>query len=94
MHLRTNTEADAQTLRRLNVLAGLLHAVSLTPVLANDFSLPVTSTYTPDGPGKGFTAPVLLFNIRVAYAVAALFGLSAVFHFIVASPKFFRRYTA
>lgn len=36
---------------------------------------------------------MLLFNIRVAFAVAAFFGLSAVFHF-VASPKFFRRYAA
>ena len=36
---------------------------------------------------------MLLFNIRVAFAVAAFFGLSAVFHF-VASFKFFRRYAA
>ncbi|MEO8266086.1 MAG: heliorhodopsin HeR [Ilumatobacteraceae bacterium] len=92
----TTTEAGIRPLRRLNVIAGLLHAASLTAVLAlaNGFSLPVTTTYYLDGPGKGFTAPVLLFNIRVAYAIAAFFALSAVFHFIVASPKFFSRYAA
>ncbi len=88
------TEADIQPLRRLNVGAGLLHAASLVAVLilANGFALPVTSTYTTDGPGTGFSAPVLLFNIRVAYAIAAFLGLSALFHFIVASPQGFPRY--
>lgn len=62
--------------------------------LSNSFSLPVTSTYSLEGPGKGFTAPVLLFNIRIAVAIGAFFGLSAAFHFIVASPKFFPRYAA
>ena len=91
-----NTEADIRPLRRLNLIAGFLHAASLTAVLAlaNGFSLPVTTTYYLDGPGKGFTPPVLLFNLRIAYAIAAFFGLSAVFHFVVASPKFFSRYAA
>ena len=78
MHLPTNTEADIQPLRRLNLIAGFLHAVSLTAVLAlaNGFSLRVTSTYTPDGPGKGFAAPVLLFNISEIAALIAIFGVN------------------
>lgn len=92
----TNTEADIRPLRRLNLIAGGLHAASLIAVLAlgNNFSLPVTSTYSLDGPGKGFTEPAHLFDIRFAFAIAAFFGLSAAFHFIVSSPKFFPRYSA
>lgn len=88
--------ADFQPPRRLNIGAGLLHTGSLVAVLAlaNSFSLPVTSTYSFEGPGTGFTEPALLFSIRISFAIAAFFGLSAAFHFAVASPKFFARYTA
>ena len=91
-----HTNTDMHGLRRLNLVAGLLHLASLIAVLAlsNAFTLPVTSTYTLEGPGTGFTEPAVLFDLRVAFAIAAFFGLSAAFHFIVASPMFFPRYTA
>jgi len=60
--------------------------------LSNDFSLPVTASYLSGPPGSVFTEPVTLFSIRIGYAVALFLGLSSLFHFIVASPKFFPRY--
>ena len=89
-------DARLRGLRRLNVVAAVLHAASMTTVLllANSFSLPVTSTYAPEGPGRGFTAPVVVFDLRVSVAIAAFLGLSALFHVIVASPTFFPRYQA
>lgn len=60
------TDADMFQLRRLNLVAGFLHLASLIAVLAlsNTFTLPVTSTYSLERPGTGFTEPVVLFDIR------------------------------
>lgn len=84
-------------LRKLNVLAGLLHAASLVAILllANDASLPVRATYMSDAPGTGkFAAPVELFSLNIGYMVAAFMALSAFFHFYVSSPTIFPKYTA
>lgn len=81
----------------MNVFAGCLHAASMVAVLAlaNGFSLPVTATYQTGAPGtNSYSPPVTLFDIRIAYAVALFLGLSAFFHFVVASPKFYPRYCA
>ena len=61
-------------------------------VFSNAFSLPVTATYLAGPPGSAFTDPVVLFNVRIGYAVALFLALSAAFHFIVASKAFFKRY--
>jgi hypothetical protein len=45
-------------------------------------------------PGTTFAEPIVLFNTPVGLTVAIFLGLSALAHFIVASPKFFPRYTA
>jgi hypothetical protein len=45
-------------------------------------------------PGSTFAAPVNLFNTPIGLTVAVFLGLSALAHFIVASPKFFPRYSA
>jgi hypothetical protein len=48
-----------------------------------------------DGPpGTPPLAPVTLFDSPIAWGVALFFGLSALFHFLVASPLFFKRYIA
>ena len=88
------TKKTKNSLRRLNVIAGVFHLVLATIVLAlsNDFSLPVTATYLAGPPGSVFTDPIVLFNIPTGYAVALFLGLSSLFHFIVASPKFFDKY--
>lgn len=88
--------AEANQLRKWNVSAGILHLISLIAVVAlsNNFSLPVTATYMTGPPGSSFTNPILLFSNNVSYTIALFFGLSAFFHFLVASGKFFPKYIA
>jgi hypothetical protein len=62
--------------------------------LANDFALPVTGTYLNGPPGTTFSAPVVIFSTPIGLAVALFLGLSALFHFIVSSGNFFKRYSA
>jgi hypothetical protein len=83
-------------IRRWNVIAGFAHLAQLVLilVLANDFALPVTATYLEGPPGSPPADPVVLFDSRVAWGVALFFGLSALFHFVVALPPFSRRYAA
>jgi len=83
-------------LRRYNVVAGTLHAAQavLVVVLANDFTLPVTGTYLEGPPGTTPSETVTVLDTPVGLAVAGFFALSALFHFIVASPMFFPRYRA
>jgi hypothetical protein len=90
-----NTTAAAMNqLRRLNVIAGVLHLAQmiLILVLATDFTLPINVAYTEGPPGTPQSDPVTLVNVRIAWGVAAFFGLSALFHFLVASPVFYQRY--
>jgi hypothetical protein len=83
-----------QSLRRLNIIAGIFHLVLAAIVVAftNDFSLPVTANYLAGPPGSIYTDNITLFNIPVGYAVALFLGLSSLFHFIVSSKWFFGRY--
>lgn len=83
-------------LRWFNAAMGLLHALSGAAMLllANDFALPVATTFLDAQPG-GELDPGRLetqFTLRVGPAVAAFLLISAVFHFIVASPWGYRRY--
>ncbi len=90
-------DAALAKLKPFNLAAGLLHLASLVAILllANDASLPVRATYLNGAPGTdAFSDPVTLFSVNIAYAVAAFLALSAFFHFLVITPKFFPRYTA
>jgi len=80
----------------MNIVAGFAHLVQmiLILVLANDFTLPVTAAYVFGPPGTPAAEPVVLFNSSIAVGVAIFFALSAFFHFLVASPLFYRRYAA
>ena len=82
------------SLRRFNLIAGITHLLQMAAVIAlsTDFSLPVTATYMTGPPGSAFAAPVVVFETPLALAVALFLGLSALAHFIVASPQFFGRY--
>lgn len=88
------TNAQIKPLQTWNIYAGLLHLASLIAVVAlsNDFSLPVTATYMTGPPGTSSTEPILLFSNSISYTIALFLGLSALFHFLVASNKFFPRY--
>lgn len=90
------TAKQMRSLRRLNVIAGFAHLIQmiLILVLATDFTLPITVAYTEGPPGTPPSPPVDLLNVSVAWGVAAFFGLSALFHFLVASPLFYGRYVA
>lgn len=89
-------ELSASRLRRFNLIAGIFHLLQMIAVisLANDFSLPVNATYMSGPPGSTFAAPVTIMSVLVGPAVALFLGISALAHFIVASPQFFPRYTA
>lgn len=75
-------------LRRLNLVAGLLHAVSasVVVVLSNGFSLPVSARYMTGQPGSGLSETVVLGSLPTAIVVALFFYLSAAAHLAVAGP--------
>jgi len=89
-------ESQVGGLRRMNLIAGSAHLVQLVAILflATDFALPVTAAYVAGPPGTPASEPVVLFESPIAWGVALFFGLSAFFHFLVASPLFYRRYAA
>ena len=89
-------EITSSTLRRYNLIAGVFHLAQMLVVLtlANDFSLPIVARYMSGPPGTTFAEAVILFDTPVGLAVAIFFGLSAFFHFLVASPQYFGRYSA
>jgi hypothetical protein len=87
---------STSTIRRYNLIAGFFHLAQMAVVLvlANDFSLPIVARYMSDAPGSGqFDKPTPLLETPVGLAVAIFLGLSAFFHFLVASPQFFGRYS-
>ncbi len=89
-------ELNTRSIRRYNLIAGLFHLIQLVVVLilANGFTLPIVARYMSGPPGSTFTEPITLLNTPVGITVAIFLGISALFHFLVASPKFFPRYSA
>ena len=89
-------EINAGSIRRYNLIAGFSHLVQMVAVLAlaNDFSLPIVARYMAGPPGSVFAEPITLLDTPVGLTVAIFLGLSAFFHFLVASPQFFTRYAA
>jgi len=89
-------EINASSIRRYNLIAGFFHLAQMFVVLilANDFSLPIVARYMAGPPGSVFAEPVTLLDTPVGLTVAIFLGLSAFFHFVVASPQFFGRYAA
>ena len=55
-------------------------------IIANDFALPVTSTFLNNAPGLEPPELQELFDIRIAWGVAAFVFLSSAAHWIIASP--------
>jgi hypothetical protein len=89
-------EITSTGLRRTNIIAGIFHLLQMIAVLAlsSDFSLPITAKYMSGPPGTTYSEPVVLFDTPIGLTVGIFLGLSALAHFIVASPKFFPRYSA
>lgn len=88
--MSTTVEVGSQVfsrLRRYNAGMGAVHLIQgvLVVILATSFTLPVTATYLLGPPGTSETETVVLFDLSVAWGVAAFLLLSALFHFLVAS---------
>lgn len=91
------TEISEPRLARLqwyNAAMGALHAAqaAVVLILANDFSLPVTSTYLKGPPGLAEPELTPLYDARLAWGVATFLGISALAHWVVASPWGFPAY--
>ena len=89
-------EVNAKSIRSYNLVAGFTHFAQMIAVLAlaNDFTLPIVARYMAGPPGSVFADPVTLLEAPIGITVAIFLGLSAFFHFLVASPQFFGRYSA
>ena len=88
-------EITPASLRNYNLGAAFLHLAQMVAVLAlsNGFTLPIAARYMAGPPGSVFADPIVLFEVPVGLTVAIFLGLSSLFHFIVASPQFFGRYS-
>lgn len=84
-----NPRPDQATNRRLdrlrwyNLAMGVFHLAQgvLILILANDFTLPVLGHFLEGPPGSAPPEPTLLFDLRVAWGVAAFVFISALAHF-------------
>ncbi len=87
-------EETAGQLRRFNLIMGALHAVQgvLVVALANDFALPVTTTFLTSAPGLAPPTFEQWFTVRIGWGVALFLFMSAVAHLVVASPGVFAWY--
>jgi len=81
-----------RSLRRWNIVAGVLHAASAVAVLAlaNDFAIPVTASYIQGAPGTADYSQVTLWKVPLAWGVALFFVLSALAHGWVSGPGWAR----
>ncbi len=88
------TQPRTSRLRWYNLLMGLLHAAQGFAVLAlaNDFTLPVIATYMDGPPGAGTPSVEPVFDLRIAWGVAAFLFLSAIAHIVIASPGVYTWY--
>ena len=80
-------------LRGVNLALGLLHAAQgvLILILATGFTIPIV-IHSLTGPPGSASETVTLFDLRVAWAVAAFLLISAIAHLLIASPLGFPRY--
>ncbi|MEX2533059.1 MAG: heliorhodopsin HeR [Nitriliruptoraceae bacterium] len=86
-------------LRLQNVAMGVLHllqAIVIWVLNETKFKLPITATYPTDAPG--LAPPRLwdpaLFQLDIGGAIFLFLALSALAHFVIASPLYFPRYKA
>ncbi len=81
------TDAALASLRRWNLGLTGLHAVQAVAILllANGFSIAVTSTYPTGPPGTTPPAPSALFDINVGVAIAVFLCLAAADHLLTAT---------
>ncbi len=73
---------------------GLFHAVQGIAILAlaNEFALPVTATFLNGPPGESDAILYELFEVRIAWGVAAFIFMSAIAHWLISSPGIYPWY--
>jgi hypothetical protein len=76
-------------LRRFNLAMGVVHAAQavLILALATDFSIPIV-IHSLTGPPGSAAETVTLFDLRIAWAVAAFLLVSALAHLLIATVAF------
>jgi hypothetical protein len=93
---RASSERQFQNLRKFNAFMGFLHLVQgiIMVLISNDFSLPITTTYLQFNPETSSLIPVTetVYHLRLGPAVALFLFMSALAHFVVASPPGFPVY--
>lgn len=94
-----SVEEKISRLRMYNVVAGTLHLLqaaglaTFLVIIEESVTFPVTADYLGGPPGVPVPAErVELFDVNVGIGVIAFLGLSAFFHYLIASPLFFQRY--
>ncbi|MGD9712517.1 MAG: heliorhodopsin HeR [Thermomicrobiales bacterium] len=77
-----------EKLRTYNLVVGLVHLVQaiVIALISNDFKLPITGTYLGGPPGSAYTAPDVIWNVPIGYAVAFFLFLAAIDHLLMAAP--------
>ncbi len=92
-------ETQIKRLRVYNIVAGaahLLQAVGMLVIIAAldaQAEFGVTADYMAGPPGSPIPPErVDLFTVNMGYGLVGFLGLSALFHFLVVTPKFFNRY--
>jgi hypothetical protein len=85
---------ERDRLRAYNLGMGALHAAQglLILWLANGFTLPVIATYIAGPPGSGTPEVTPLYEVSIAWGVAVFLFMSAVAHFLIASPGIYPWY--
>jgi hypothetical protein len=80
-------------LRNLNLAMGVLHAAQgvLVVALSTGFSIPIV-VHSLTGPPGSPAETVELFDLPIGWAVATFVFVSAIAHFLIASPLGFPRY--
>jgi hypothetical protein len=86
--------ASSAGLKRFNIIMGAFHAVQGVAILllANEFALPVTASFLDGPPGAGEPRLYELFEVRIAWGVAAFVFLSAIAHWLIATGRIYDWY--
>lgn len=87
-------EPRYKRLRLYNSTMGTFHLVQGIAIvaLANDFTLPVTANFVQGPPGTPPGTPEVLYDLPLGLAVAAFIFISAIAHYLIASPGIFPWY--
>ena len=96
-----DTDQQISRLRNYNIVAGFLHLIQATVFgyvltqLPSQVGFDVKADYMAGPPGSPIPPETItLFSINLGIGVVAFLGLSALFHFLISSPMFYKRYAA